>query len=441
MKCPDRSLKFIALLIFLLVHAGLSGQKEELSLQQAIGMTLDHHYGIIMASYDTDISRINNNWGTAGRYPSISVDAGLSDKKQIDGGDNARQQSLSTGVGLDWVLFNGFKVAISKEKLEQLQAQSEGNAAVVIEGAIEEVVLSYYLVLLQQEKEAVLGRILALSEDRYTYEQAKYELGGSSTYKVLQAKNVFLGDKAAYLSQQVEVRNAIRDINFLTGEAPATEWIFTDTFDPDTSAYIFDELLEKTLKNNQRLKNQYISLQLQENAYRLAKSDLMPSLRLSAGLDKSLTGRTVYPDPIEIGNVFTPSIALSFTYDLYKGGTKKRAIDIARIDREIVSVEREEMIHTLTNTLYSEYDLYLVRKVLLDVTDEALKTADLNLELSEEKYRSGSLSSLEYRDVQLLYLEAALQRLQAVYNLINSNITLSRITGGILDYAEEGDTQ
>ncbi len=426
-----------AILLLLLTGTGVSGQRNQLSLREAVELTLNHHYSVIMAGMETDIARINNNWGSAGRYPSLTADGSIAARKDIDGSENASRTSFSSGIGLDWVLFNGFRVGISKEKLEQLQELSEGNAAIVIEGAIEEVILAYYTVLLEQEKDAVLERVKKLSEDRYRYESARYDLGGSDSYTLLQSKNVFLSDEAEFLSQQVSVRNAVRALNYLTGEAPTTEWQFINTFEPDTSAYPFDFLLQRTLNNNQRLKNQYISLMLQENAYRLAKSELSPSLRLSAGLDNVYSSRRVNPDPAVTGNIFTPSVALSFTYDIYKGGNKKRAVDIARINHEISTVEREEMIHSLTNTLYSEYDLYQVRKKLLNVAEEGLKAAELNLELSEEKYRAGTLTSLEYRDVQLLYLNAALRRLEAVYNLIGSNITLSRLTGNILDYREE----
>ncbi|MFZ5939076.1 MAG: TolC family protein [Bacteroidota bacterium] len=437
MTCPDLRIRLFAILSLFLLFSGAAAQRRELSLQEAVALTLKHHYSIVLAGFETDLARLNNTWEAAGRFPTVGIDGSLSTRQTIDGGDNAILNSFSAGLGLDWVVFNGFRVGITKEKLEQLQLLSEGNAALVIEGAIEEVILTYYSVLLEKEKEAVLERLFRLSGDRYSYEEARYELGGSGSYQLLQARNVYLGDEAAYLTQQVNVRSYTRELNYLTGDAPATEWSFTSSFTPDTTDYELDELLRLMLSNNQRLKNQYCSLLLQENAWQLARSDLYPSVRFSAGLDNNLSGKTVYPaDPVT-GNVFTPSASLSFSYGLYQGGAKKRALEAARINREAASVEREEMIHRLTNTLYSEYDLYQVRKVLLTVAEEGLKAAEMNLELSEAKYRAGTLTSLEYRDVQLLYLNAALRRLEAIYNLISSNITLSRLTGGILDYSTE----
>jgi hypothetical protein len=42
------------------------------------------------------------------------------------------------------------------------------------------------------------------------------------------------------------------------------------------------------------------------------------------------------------------------------------------------------------------------------------------------------INSFNYRDIQLIYLNASIRRLQAVYNLISSRTQLTRITGGFL---------
>jgi len=123
----------------------------------------------------------------------------------------------------------------------------------------------YYNVLLQQEQLKVLKTVMELSEDRYQYELNRQSLGGSVTYNVLQAKNVFLNDKANYMNQEVIVRNAVRTLNFMIGEAPAQTWTFTEPFEADTTAYVLGDLLSKMKSGNQTLKNQYTNLLLQEN--------------------------------------------------------------------------------------------------------------------------------------------------------------------------------
>ena len=105
---------------------------------------------------------------------------------------------------------------------------------------------------------------------------------------------------------------------------------------------------------------------------------------------------------------------------------------MARINEGVAKVEIREMDHALTNELFNLFDYHEVRIELLNVANENLEAANLNLSISEEKYRSGVINSLNYRDIQLLYLNAAVRRLRAIYNLVNSRTQLTRITGGFL---------
>ncbi len=130
----------------------------------------------------------------------------------------------------------------------------------MIESTIEDVILGYYNVLLQKEQLKVLQTVMELSDDRYQYELKRKSLGGSVTYNVLQAKNVYLTDKANYMNQEVVVRNTVRNLNFIMGEEPTKTWEFSESFEADTSEYILADLLSKMKASNQTLKNQYTNL-------------------------------------------------------------------------------------------------------------------------------------------------------------------------------------
>jgi len=211
-----------------------------LSLSGALGRAMDNNYGLIISRADTEIAYINNNPGNAGRYPTIGFDA--SDNNSYDLKSETYASRFSAGIGLNWVLFDGFRVNITKSKLENLESLSEGRLGVVIESTIEDVILGYYSVLLQMEQLEVLQTVMELSNDCYQYELNRKSLGGSVTYDVLQAQNVYLTDKANYMTQEVVVRNSVRNLNFLLGESPTTTWDFTEAFEADTSEYALADL-------------------------------------------------------------------------------------------------------------------------------------------------------------------------------------------------------
>ena len=423
----NRNIKFLSLLVASFITAlSALGQVENLTLTDAIAKTLEYNYGIRISKSDVEIASINNDWGVAGRYPTIGFDASSNNAYNFN--DTNWTNRLYAGIGLDWTIFDGFRVNFTKDKLEFLEELSQGSLGVVVENTIEDVIMAYYDVLLQQENLNVLKTVMTLSEDRYTYEQVRYDLGGTVTFQVLQAQNVYLNDKALFMTQEVVVRNAVRNLNFLLGLDPSLMWNFPDPFEPDTTDYILGDLTGKLTSNNQTLRNQYTNLQLQKKEIDLRKSALYPSLYVSAGLDENV-GNVQF-----IGNTDALSTYgnLRSSWDIYTGGTRKRAVEVARINEGIAQIEIEQMEHALMNELLNLYDFYSIRIALLEVADESLEAAELNMSIADEKFRAGAITSFEYRDIQLIYLNSALRRLQAIYNLIGSRTSLTRLTGGFL---------
>lgn len=432
MKKSKQILIFATIILGIIFRA--HSQENVLTLSGALQKALDNNYGIIISESEKEIASINNDWGTAGRYPNIGID--VSSSNNTDLVNNSSTNRLYGGIGLNWTLFDGFRVNVTKDKLGKLENLAEGRVAVVVENTIQDVILGYYNVLLQKEQLKVLKRVMSLSRDRYNYEIMRRDLGNALTYNVLQAKNIYLEDSASYLNQQVVLRNAIRNLNFVLGEEASAQWKFTENFEQDTDDYKLGDLVNKMMANNQTLQNQYINLKLQQDEIKLKESAMYPSVRLSAGLDNTwsrINNESIDPNSSE---AVTPYGNVTLSYDLFTGGTRKRAIQVAEINREITEVATEEMKHSLTNQLYNIYDLYNVRKTLLEVADEGLETAELNLEIADQKFKAGTINSFNYRDIQLIYLNAALQKLRATYNLIRSNTNLTRITGGFVDEAD-----
>lgn len=423
------------LLAALLLAAPVWGQEQTLTLSSALEQALENNYGLIISRADLQVAEINNNWGAAGRYPTIGFDA--SDNNNYELNNSIYTNRLSAGVGLNWVLFDGFRVNITKSKLENLEDFTSGILAMQVESTIEDIILGYYNVLLQKEQLKVLKTIMNLSDDRYQYELKKQSLGGSVTYNVLQAQNVYLTDKANHMNQEMLVRNSVRNLNYMMGVESSQTWEFTEAFEADTSNYLLADLLSKMKSDNQSLQNQYTNLLLKENETALQQSAYYPSISLGAGMDYGHTWAYSGGAQSLNAETLTPYGNVRLSFDIYSAGVRKRGVEIARINEEVANVEIRQMEHALTNELFNLFDFHEVRLELLNVADENMEAAELNLSISEDKYRSGVINSFNYRDVQLIYLSVSYQRLQAVYNLIGSQAGLTRITGGFLGYAAE----
>ncbi len=426
-------MKNILTLILAILSVSVAAQ-EPLSLSDAINRALENNYDMQVTRNKQRTAGITNNWGTAGAYPSFNFTLGSNNNRNFNDLDDYNQYMLNGDLSMRWTIFDGFSVRLNKRRFEELENLSKGNTAILVESTIQSVILSYYAVLLEKEKLDVLNGVMQLSKDRYDRAEQRKELGSAVTYDVLQAQNAYLSDKTTYMLQEVAYKNAQRDLKYLMADRTPKGYKLTDAFEVMPSDYTLGALTGKMTADNKSLKNQYINLNLLQKEVALAKSDYLPTLSLTAGtsathLRKDNDTQTTMDINSGSYNIYGN---LTLSYNLFNGGNRKRALQIAKIEEESGELGLEQLKHTLTNQLANMFEFYLARKELLIVSEENLQAAKLNLTISEEKFKSGVINSFNYRDVQLLYLNAAQRKLEAVYNLIDSEAALLRLTGGII---------
>ena len=430
--------KLITILFVVTTFNLFAQQQTDLSLEDAVNTALENNYGIITTKKSQQISEMNNSWGNTGALPTIRFVGSGSNSKNYNDEDDYTTQNLSGTVELSKTLFRGFSVHIQKDRLEELEKLSEGNVSLVIENTIYNVILSYYNILLAKEQVGISKANMQLSKDRYQRAMEKKEIGGTTTYNTLQAKNAFLQDSSDYLSAKSSYNNAVRELNYLMAEPMESNYSFVSEFTPDTNNYEFSDLEDKLLENNKTLRNQYMNLELAKLDVKSAKSAYYPtlSLKTSGGYSVSETNYETLDQMDRSSEGLNTSVSLSLSYTIFNGNNRKRALEAAKIEKEISQIETKEMKQDLRNQLAQEYELYNVRKELLDVAKENLESAELNLKLSREKYQNGTINSFNFRDVQQIYQNAAYNYQRAKFNVIQSYNTLLRLTGGIIEEYE-----
>jgi outer membrane protein len=434
---------FIISAVFLFMGSNLIAQ-DNLSLKDAINLGLQNNYQIQITGKNTEIAERNNNWMEAGAAPNITGKAsyGLNWSENNNPASFIQGRSTSNttsfGADLNWVLFNGFRVHITKAKLAQLQEQSEGNAAVVVENTIQSIILGYNNALLQKEKLKALSNIVGVSADRYKYVETKKELGAASTFDLLQVKNAMLTDSTSYLMQELAYKNALRNLNMLMATEVEKVFELTDQLSHEKVVLSVEGMKEKMLSNNQTLKNQYINQLIMSKDRGLAKANMFPVISFGSGISQNISGF----DGTGLGGVKINSSGntslsyyanLSLTFTLFNGNKAHRAFNNMKIQEEIAELTTNDMKLSLSNELITAYELYNARLAILNLTNESLETAELNLKLGQEKYQNGSISSFDFRDIQTAYLNTVATQLETTFNAISAHTDLVRLTGGIVE--------
>jgi len=425
--------------------------QQPLSLSQAIQQGLENNYSIRIEAKNVAVAENNDSWGEAGRWPSITLNVQQNNSSRDVENEASFLQgttfsnNVNPSIQLNWVLFDGFRANISKSRLEKLLEETQGNADIVVQNTLQAIILGYYRAVYEKERIGVLEKTLNVSRDRYDYVTFKKELGSAVTTDVLLEEGNYLTDSLNLLNQQLVYRNAVRDLNFLMGysDSAPTDYAFTDSLQFNVQDYAFEDLLNKMVSNNVNLKRQYITQAISKENIALAKADQYPRLSFTGSYSFDQSRQNLEEAIFAFDNPNRPlvidartiSTGLNFTisYTLFNGGRIKRAVKNAKINYDLANLQTEELKVSLTNDLSSEHDLYTVRTQLLGIAERREGAAEQNLLLSEERFKSGTITSFDYRDVQLQYLTSALGKLEAVYNLLESNVNLLRLTGGIVD--------
>ncbi len=438
--------KIILTIVGLLISGFCLGQ-DPLTLEDALRIGLEKNFSIQIEKQRVEIAKNSNTLGQAGMWPSVTVGATQSfSRTELDNpasflvAGNIQGQTFNPTVGVAWTLFNGFNVRISKSRLDYLEQQSLGNAQVVVENSIQAIILAYYTALLEKERLDVFERTLKLSGDRYAYGKLKGQLGTAVTFDILQDKNAYLTDSSNYITQLQNYRNSVRNVNLLMGIDVESEFELVDSLVAQPQNYVRDDLYNLMVSNNNNLKNQYLNQEIFKRDVLLARSSMYPSINLNLNGSSNRQIQDLSSAEFANGNTGQSGIksstlnytaGLTLSYTLFNGGRIRTQLENAKINERIAAVQTSELKASLKNNLISTFDQYNLNVNLLSIARENVQTAELNLQLATDRYRNGTISSFNFRDIQITYLGSSLSYVQAIYNVIEAETELMRLAGGL----------
>lgn len=430
MKSMIRYLWSVVLLFCLVPDAGRAQQHDSLTLAEAIGVGLEYNYDVRVGALQTRTAEINNTWGAAGLYPSVAVGASANYNRiypQDEGRADYATSLVQPSADVTWVLFGGFRVWRTKSKLDLSQQQAEGSQTVLIENTVRSIIAAYYQAVLEQEKVAISRELMDASLDRYRREERASELGVARNLELLQAKNVWLQDRADYLSQQNRSEEARRQLGYLLAGKGGETWQLTDTIPTIDEHFDPVELHRIAQSDNSSLRNQYVSIRLREEETRIARSDYYPSLSVGAGASYAYN-RTSGVSTHQI----QPYVSAKLSFTLFNGSQRRRAVRIAEINRQAEEITLDEMRLSVNYDVDRQHSDYLLCRELVSLREEQLSTSRLSLRIAEQQLRDGTLSQFDFRDVQIAYYNAAVNLLSARYDLVMAHVDLLQTLGLLL---------
>lgn len=432
----SKTLRLLLIVVGFLFHGALFAQN--LSLKEAIDLALERNYQIQISNRQIEISERNNTWSEAGLFPTVTLNATFNNVIQ-DNRNNPftftpgllLQQSVQPSINLNWNVFSGFFVKMNKQRLEHLEQQSRGNAMLIIENTVIEVIKVYYTAALHKAKLDVLNELIGSSRDRMAQIEVKQQYGSSNSLELMQFKNQYLSDSMNYLLQEMSLDNALRNLSLLLNYELDTIFNPTDPLDFTLPLVDFDVLRKSLYENNQSIQNQYINLSLAESNTRIQQSFLYPVVAVQAGYQYSRNSFRELEDNLFNASVSVPNYFAGATirYNLYNNWKSKRAVEVAKVQEEIAQLNTEDLQRTVRNNTETLIKMYEMRARLISVSTENLLYAQKVYEMAAERFNFGSISSFDLLNVRNQYLQTELAHLDNLYARIETFYELYRLAG------------
>ena len=427
---------FRSLIFFFCITA--ANAQEVLTIGEAMRIALENNFEIKIAKNNTKISETNVTIGNAGMLPiataSITDSNSITNSSQTrqDGTstslDNAKNNSLNYGVSLGWTVFDGMKMFARLDQLKELQKLGDAQLKQTILIKIAQVNSAYYDLVLQQQQLSALDTTIVISQQRLKLAQNRFTIGKASKLEVLNAQVDLNSDQVALLRQKESYANGKILLNQYLARDPKIDFKVTDLVTVDNSLVLAD-LMELAQKQNPGLETQIINKRIAELQLKQVKADRYPVVNLTSGYNfadsQSSLGFTSQASSHGL------SYGFNATLNVFDGFNQHRNEKVAKLEIENsqIAIEQQNMI--LNTQLSTAFQTYLTNLELIDLEEDNEAIARQNLQITLDKFKIGTITTLDFRTAQLNYVNAKVRYSNAQYEAKLSEIALKELAGNM----------
>jgi len=417
--------KIILNLSLIVLIIPMTFAQNALNEQDAISIALRYNYDILVAINNASNDSVNNTPGNAGMLPNISITgsenyiAGNKMQQKLPDGttsnsSNVHSNSLNANVGLDWTLFDGGKMFVTKRKLSEIQALGEIQFRDRVLQTEYDVILAYYDVVRQKQELASINEVITYNLERVKISQTAYDAGLSPKTNLLQAKidlNVYQENA---INQQSIIIAAKRTLNLFLGRNADISFEVLDSI-PINDLIDKKELVQKLDSSNTSILASKKQVDVSKLSLKEMNTLLFPRINFNAayGLIQSNTPGSIPLSSRSIG----PSVGGTISIPIYQAGNAVRQIKIAKIQLQSDEYNLESVRLQANQQLQNALTQFENQLHLLRIEKDNAILAKENLEISIQRLRFGQTTSLEVSLAEGSFVESLTRLISFEYNL------------------------
>ncbi|CAN5375254.1 TolC family protein [soil metagenome] len=399
-------------ILLILIQKPVSAQ-EVLTLEEAIEIGLEKNYGIQISQNIREQASNNHSLGNAGFLPSLDLNGFRvetiedSDLEFADGttqeNRGARNTVTGAAIELDWTIFDGLTMFASYDRLGSLREVRDEELRLNMENLVRTIAIQYFEVIRLSEQVRNLESNLEVSEERIEIEEAKVEIGSGSEYDLLQARSDMNEDRSVLFRILNSLSESKIALNELLARDPEIDYEVNREI--NLNRYLSeDELYQKLIAENAELSIARLEQDITRHEMREIRGERYPQISLNSSYS--------YNRSENDGGFFRfneargLTVGLTARINLFDGFNTSRRVQNAQINQKNAELTFEAQKLRLESEFLTIYRTYRNRLELVDLEEENFINAEETLDIALERFRLGSISSLEFREAQRTLLAA-----------------------------------
>ncbi|HEA20221.1 MAG TPA: TolC family protein [Pricia antarctica] len=441
----------ILLLPLFFLFTSLQGQEQVLSKGDAVKLALENNFGIMVARNQVEIAENNKSVLNSGYLPTLTGTAGANynrDDSTIefpgqlndDGSSRdpldiykAEAQRYNSAVNLNYTLFDGLGRFYTYKRLKEEYQLSELQARETIENTLLQLFSVYFEVARLTENKNVLQEALEISTQRITRAEYAFEYGQNTKLDILNAQVDVTNDSINFLNTQQELENTRRDLNVVLNQD------LNKSFEVDTLVQFIprlqlDDLIAQAQENNVAILQTERNLAINDYDIKVNQSGYLPNLDLNGtyGWNLSQSAASAF-FPGTDNTTWNFGLGASLTWNLFDGGGTTVRVKNAKIAYENQELLQQQVELEVDRDIINALAIFENRLKVFRIQEQNVLTNQNNFERSEEQFKLGRITSIEFRQAQINLLNAQTNKNLAKYDAKLAELQLLQLTGQLLN--------
>ena len=424
--------------LLLLALAGLlllpsqSLAQQTITFDNAVTIALDQNVSLRRARNNVELQATTLTQQRAQRLPNLNLSSstgrnwGLQFDLTTGRLENQSSDRFSLNASTGVPIFQGFQIGASIDQAEYNLAAQEASYDRGEQTVVFNVISNYLQVILDQEQIRIQEENLEAQQKQLERIMEFVRVGQrpisdqySQEATVANAEATLLNAQRALQLSEARLMNTLQldPLNSYTFVAPSAEQIalVARTYNPD-------ELLRAAYEARADLTAQEYAIEAAEEQITIARSSMLPSLRLNAGMGTSyssfgrdpLTGDTqAFGDQLTDNR--SQNVGLSLSIPIFNRFQTRTSMERAEVQLSNAQLDLENLQQSIALEVRQAYLDYQTAVKRLEVTDKQVRSAAQALEVEQARYDVASSTLVELTQARARYVDAESQRVQAIF--------------------------